>query len=151
MKLSVNWSKGMRCCISLAAGLVVLAGLGCSRESFDVAPVHGTVSVDGKPLFQGKVMFAPVAKGEGSPGKPGWSRIELNGAYRLSTFRKNDGAVIGEHWVTIVNSNEELPEGVPEFARFMVPQKISVEPGNDNLIDIKLTSKTIKEFREDDR
>jgi hypothetical protein len=128
-----------------------MAVAGCGQEAYEVAPVHGMVSVDGKPLFQGKVMFAPVTKGEGNPGKPGWSRIESDGAYRLTTFKQNDGAVIGEHWVTIINSEEELPEDVPEFSRFMVPKRVSVAPGKDNQINIELTSKVIKEYREDDR
>jgi hypothetical protein len=129
----------------------LLTAAGCGGESYDVAPVHGIVSVDGKPLFQGKVMFAPVSKGEGHPGRPAWSPIASNGAYRLRTFKKDDGAVVGEHWVTIINTEEELPEDVPEFARFMVPKRVTVAPGKDNEIDIKLTGEVIEEFREDDR
>jgi hypothetical protein len=124
---------------------------GCGRSSFEIAPVHGAVSVDGKPLFQGKVMFAPRAKGERDPGKPAWGEIAKDGAYRLTTFKKDDGAVVGEHWITIINSNEELPEGVPEFARFMAPKPVTVAPGKDNRIDVQLTSAIIKEYREDDR
>lgn len=136
-----------------ASCLVALtAAAGCERPSFNLAPVHGKVSVDDKPLFQGKVMFAPVATGEiGNPGKPGWGKIEPDGTFRLTTIEKDDGAVIGEHWVTIVNSAEELPEGVPKFARFMVPHKVTVASGKDNLIDIKTTSKVIRENMEDDR
>jgi hypothetical protein len=141
----------MRRGMSLIVGVAALAVAGCGRESFDVAPVHGVVSVDGKPLFQGKVMFAPVSKGEGNPGKPAWSAIASDGAYRLTTFKKDDGAIIGEHWVTIINTEEELPEDVPEFARFMVPKRVTVTPGKDNEIDIKLTGEVIEEFREDDR
>jgi hypothetical protein len=97
-------------------------------------------------------MFAPVAKGENNnPGKPALGKIESDGAYRLTTFDMNDGAVVGEHWVTIINSDEELPDGVPEFARFMVPKKFTVAPGKDNSIDIKLKSDIIEENREDDR
>jgi hypothetical protein len=124
---------------------------GCSGEAYQVAPVHGVVSIDNKPLFQGKVMFAPIAKGDGNPGKPAWSDISPEGAYRLTTFKKDDGAVIGDHWVTIINSKEELPDGVPEFARFMVPKPATVAPGKDNQIDLKLTSETIEKYLEDDR
>jgi hypothetical protein len=132
--------------------VAIVPAAGCNRSSFDVAPVHGGVTVDGKPLFQGKVMFAPVAKGEvTNPGKPAWSKIGSDGAYRLTTFQADDGAVVGEHWVTIINSAEALPEGVPEFARFIVPKKVNVVAGEDNQIDIKLTSAIIKENREDDR
>lgn len=133
--------------VALAAAVV-----GCSKSSFPVAPVHGEVTADGKPLFQGKVMFAPVAQAENSnPGKPAWGAIGADGSYRLSTFRKDDGAVIGEHWVTIVNSDEQLPENVPEFARVTLPKRVTVNAGQDNAIDIALTSAIIEENFEDDR
>jgi hypothetical protein len=141
------------CCRIFSILVTALAAAaGCNRTSFDVAPVHGVVTVDGKPLFQGKVMFAPVATAENAnPGKPGWGNIESDGAYRLTTFEKEDGAVVGEHWVTIVNSDEKLPAGVPKFARLMVPTKVTVSAGDDNSIDIKLTNEIIEENMEDDR
>jgi hypothetical protein len=136
----------------LACFAALLIASGCSRSAFEVAPVHGVVAVDDKPLFQGKVMFAPVAKGDSpNPGKPAWGDIGSNGTFRLTTFKKDDGAVVGEHWVTIVNSAEQLPEGVPKFARFMVPKKVTVAPEKDNQIDIKLTSEVVREYTEDDR
>jgi hypothetical protein len=136
----------------ILGALVVASAFGCSRSGFDVAPVHGTVTADDKPLFQGRVMFAPSAKGENmEPGKPAWGDIDKNGNYRLSTFTSNDGAVIGEHWVTVINSGEDLPDDVPEFSRIVLPKRMAVVAGKDNQLDIKLTSKTIKENREDDR
>src|SRR5262245_19929819 len=115
------------CLVSLSAAA------GCTRSPFEVAPVHGVVTVDDKPLFQGKVMLPPVAKTEtANPGKPSLGTIESNGAYRLTTFSKDDGAVVGEHWVTIINSAEQLPDGVPKFARFMMPEKVTVAPAKDN-------------------
>ena len=97
-------------------------------------------------------MFAPVAKGDGAnPGKPAWGKIAKDGTYRLTTYPADDGAVVGEHWVTIINSDEELPEDVPEFARIILPDKMTVAAGKDNQLDIELTSEVIKENREDDR
>jgi hypothetical protein len=125
---------------------------GCADSSFDVAPVHGKVTADGKPLFQGKVMFAPVSKGDvANPGKPAWSKINEDGTYRLTTFKTDDGAVVGEHWVTVINSEEDLPEDVPEFARLMLPERRTVVAGKDNQHDIALTSAIIEANREDDR
>jgi hypothetical protein len=143
----------MRTVYLVLIAIVALALVnGCNRSAYEVAPVHGVVTVDGKPLFQGKVMYAPVAVAGGKdPGRPAWGNIASDGAYRMSTYSPGDGAIIGEHWVTIVNSKEELPDDVPEFARFIVPTKFKVVPGTDNKIDIALTSETIEEFREDDR
>ena len=142
----------MRRDLMFASYIIAFATLaGCGKESFDLAPVHGNVSVDGKPLFQGKVMFAPTAKGERNPGKPAWGDIASDGGFRLTTFKKDDGAVVGDHWVTIINSDEELPEDVSEFARIMLPKTVSVTAGKDNQIDIKTTSEIIEKYREDDR
>jgi hypothetical protein len=97
-------------------------------------------------------MFAPVATSDKiEPGKPAWGEIDKNGEYRLSTFSRGDGAVVGEHWVTLINSGEDLPDGVPEFSRLLLPQKMKVVSAQDNRLDIELTSKVIKENREDDR
>src|SRR5215203_981465 len=117
--------------------LVLLLALpGCNRTSLNLAPVHGKITIDNKPLFQGKVMFAPVAKGDDvNPGKPAWGNIQSNGTFRLTTNKTDDGAVVGEHWVTIMNSEEKLPEGVPEFARLIAPKKATVAAKTDNEIN----------------
>jgi hypothetical protein len=142
----------MRRAFAILCLVATCLATGCNRSSFNLAPVHGTVTADGKPFFQGRVMFAPSAAGQGvDPGKPAWGEIEKDGTYRLTTFSPNDGAVVGEHWVTVINSAEELPKGVPNFSRLMLPQRMKVVPGKDNQLDIKLTSLVIKTNREDDR
>ena len=123
---------------------------GCNRSTLELAPVHGKVMIDSKPLFQGKVMFAPVAKGDSvRPGKPAWGNIQPDGTFRLTTLKKDDGAVVGEHWVTIMNSDEKLPKGVPEFARLIVPKKATVAPNNDNEINFAFSSSDVKKLAED--
>src|ERR1044071_4003334 len=98
------------CPLRLCVILLFLALVpGCNRPSFNLAPVHGKVTVDNKPLTKGKVMFAPIAPaGVENPGKPAVGNIETSGNYWLTTFSKNDGAVVGEHWVTIINTSEEV-------------------------------------------
>jgi hypothetical protein len=115
--------------------------------------VRGKVLLSNKPLPQGAIMFAPLAQGENaSAGKAGVGRIQEDGTYTLTTYEKGDGAVVGEHWVTIVNHDEDnLPDGVPEFARIQVPEKKVVVAGKENQIDITLSSDEIKKYREDDR
>ncbi len=137
----------------LAATWLMLAATvaGCNRSPYELAPVHGTVTVEGTPLFQGKVLFSPIAKGDNvNPGRPAFGKLQSDGTYRLTTFKKNDGAVVGEHWVTIINVEEDLPDGVPEFARVTVPARIVVVAGKDNQIDITLTKPDIRKYREDD-
>jgi hypothetical protein len=127
-----------------------LALSGCNRSSLELAPVHGKVTIDNKPLFQGKVMFAPVAKGDHvNAGKPAWGNIQSDGTFRLTTYKNDDGAVVGEHWVTIMNSDEKLPKGVPAFSRLIVPKKVTVAANNDNEINFAFSSSDIKKLSED--
>src|SRR3954470_5912661 len=123
---------------------------GCNHSSLELAPVHGKVTIDNKPLFQGKVMFAPVAKGNDvNPGKPAWGNIQADGTFRLTTYKNDDGAVVGEHWVTIMNSEEKLPKGVPEFSRLVVPKKATVGATADNEINFAFASGDVKKLAED--
>jgi hypothetical protein len=135
------------CCLWLAFILVLP---GCHRSSLELAPVHGKVMIDGKTLFQGKVMFAPVAKVDAvNPGKPGWGDIQADGSFRLTTIKKDDGAVVGEHRVTIMNSDEKLPKGVPAFSRLIVPKKAIVAANTDNEINFAFSSSEVKKLSED--
>src|SRR3990172_2569518 len=87
---------------------VVLAMTGCSRSPYELAPVHGRVTLDGRPLSQSKVMFAPVEVGDNpNPGKPAFGLVQDDGSFVLTTYRTNDGAIVGEHWVSIVRLTTE--------------------------------------------
>jgi hypothetical protein len=96
-------------------------------------------------------MFAPIASEEAkAPGKPAFGTIESDGLYRLSTFAKNDGAVVGDHWVTILNV-KDVPDGTPEFERLTYPKKVNIVADRDNDVDIKLTTAIIKKYGGDNR
>lgn len=141
--------RSLRLCVRFSV-IAILAG--CNRSNFNLAPVHGRVTIDNKPLFQGNVMFAPIARaGQENPGKPAFGKIQSNGDYHLTTFAQGDGAIVGQHWVTIINVGEDLPEGVPEFARVTAPEKVTVTAGNDNQIDIRLTRQIVKKYGADNR
>ncbi len=132
---------------------VLLSMSGCNRPPYDLAPVHGTVTIENEPFAQGSVVFAPIAKGEETRiGKVAAGRLQPDGKYRLSCYRKDDGAVVGEHWVTIINLDEDnMPKGIPEFASIRVPEKKVVSAGKDNEINISLTKAEVRKYREDDR
>src|SRR5256885_12551631 len=100
--------------IAPVVSLVFFSDLaGCHRSPLELAPTHGKVTIANKPLTSGKVRFAAIAKGDDvNPGKPAWGKIESDGTFRLTTYRNDDGAVVGDHWVTIINSEEDLPKGV---------------------------------------
>jgi len=139
---------------SVAAAAVILLA-GCEKTPFEVAPVRGTVTIDGQPLTIGRVMFAPAATSDGlNAGKPALGTIRTGGGYVLSTYGEDDGAVVGEHTVTILGPPKRLPGATPvstrvnglTFSRLTVPRRFSVAAGQENQIDIKLTSEDVARY-----
>jgi hypothetical protein len=102
--------------------LALLAALnGCSRrQGLETAPVSGKVTYRGKPLPNGTVMFVP---GEG-PAATG--EIRPDGSYTLGTYTATDGAVLGNHKVSITalqNVGEALPEQRSPTPSSLLPAK----------------------------
>ena len=89
----------IRCCLALLAGLVV----GCEAEepapppAPALVPVHGTITVDGKPLDKAVVAFLPTFSGQGTHSVGETNR---DGRYELSTLGQ-PGAGVGEYRVVV--------------------------------------------------
>lgn len=136
---------GILCAALLGAAAVTV---GCSKSPYELAPVHGRVTIDNRPLAQAKVMFAPVEiAGNPNPGKPAFGLIKDDGQFVLTTYKPEDGAIIGEHWVTIINL--EKPQKAASttnrnaFSRLTLSQRITVHPDQDNALDLKLTAQDV--------
>jgi hypothetical protein len=137
--------------LSASGLLVVLAlisGGGCSKSPYSTSPVKGLVTLDGQPLGEGKVMFTPVAQGDPSKtGKAGYGPLNPDGSFVVSTYGSEDGAIVGPHWVTVVQTilpntataTPDTAEGV-KFKRYKFPQQQTVAAGQENQLDIALTS-----------
>jgi len=134
---------------SILAGLLVCGMLGCgSGAPYDLAPVHGKLTVGNRPLAGAKVMFAPVANGDQpGAGKPGVGLTESDGNFTLTTYSDGDGAVVGEHWVTIFAPVAAAPEksapgdpasSEPKYKRMSIPKKQIVAADQENVIDLAL-------------
>lgn len=112
---------------------------GCGGD-MDVAPVSGTVTLDGQPLDRASVLFEP------ENGRPSYGVTDGRGRYRLLYTRDQDGAEVGECRVKI--STLMQPEGpsAPKPAE-RVPQRYAKDPirvvveAKRNTIDIELSSR----------
>lgn len=89
--------------LPLACGLA--AGCGDSRT----APVSGRVTLNGKPLPNASVTFAPVGgKGNVEPGPSSAGKTDADGRYTLELIGQDGrGAVIGKHKVMIALVDEK--------------------------------------------
>jgi len=125
-----------------------------------IAPVKGKISFMGKAIDTGVIMF----HSETGPAAVG--NIQKDGTYVLTTLRKNDGAIVGNHTVTIQATRvgagtmeepksleEEIKQSratkilVPGKVTSLVPEKyattvtstLKVEVKNqDNILDFDL-------------
>lgn len=132
----------------LATIVVVLTFVmaGCSRAPFDTAPVEGTVTIDGQPLKGGKVVFAPIAEeGSAESGKSAIGPIQSDGTYSLTTYSSGDGAVVADHWVTVLIPEQAVvPNGDPKkFKRLTMREKKIVAGDQNNVIDLLITKQEI--------
>lgn len=127
---------------------------GCSQSPYELAAVTGVVTIDGRPFHGGKVMFAPVAKGESRKvGRPSFGLLGTDGRFELTTYEDGDGAVVGEHWATLIQfpPDERDPSAtavpaLPDFERVTYPQRVTVASGSENTINLEFTRDHVSRF-----
>jgi hypothetical protein len=123
---------------------LLIVAAGCSRSELQIAPVRGSVTLDGKPVFEAKLVFQP----EG-PGSPSYGFTDQNGRYELGYKRGVKGARLGWHSVSIVMDTEIVgPDGNPVHRPQLVPARYNektelrgeVKRGDDNEFNFALES-----------
>ena len=82
--------------------LLLFLLVGCSRYP-DTVPVSGKILYNGEPLKFGSVMFQP------RQGQPARAQIQPDGTFALGTYKKEDGAVLGEHRVRVMCYTSQNP------------------------------------------
>jgi hypothetical protein len=94
----------MRRRLAVLAAFIVFV-IGCSNEPFQVAPVSGRVTLDGKPVEKASVMFQPVASnGNINPGPGSYAITDADGRYTLKLIGlEKPGAAVGVQKVRIAN------------------------------------------------
>lgn len=85
----------------------VIAGCSAGVDRPETAPVSGTVVYKGQPVEGATVSFMA----DGAP-RAASGVTDADGKFQLSTFELNDGALIGEHVVTI--SKQEAGATAPQ-------------------------------------
>ena len=102
----MNWSR-----LLCSAGVVVLASLaGCGGGGPKYVKVSGTVTLDGKPLADAVVQFAPKgSKDNQNPGKSSSGYTDANGHYVLKVSNEDkEGALVGTHVVRINMKGQDM-------------------------------------------
>ena len=85
------------------AAITIAAVTGCGDGRFPTAPVSGSVTLDGKPLTNGTVIFTP------KQGWPAQGTLDSEGRFTLTTYNAGDGAILGPNQVVVIAVTEEDP------------------------------------------
>lgn len=123
-------------CLTL---LLLLASSGCDSRPSRV-PVSGKVLIDGEPLKYGTVVFVPEA------GRQSTGPIDENGAFALTCYEPNDGALVGKHRVEILASeaisNTSLKWHAPKkYSDRKTSELVQQVDGSMDSVEITLTWK----------
>jgi hypothetical protein len=99
--------------ISLLGALgwtLALGGCSVDPNLPKLAKVHGTVTYNGKPLNSGHIVFTPATGKGGETGEVATGEISPDGTYEMTTFSTGDGAILGQHIVTVESRSGEMPK-----------------------------------------
>ena len=125
---------------------LTLCGCGDGLKKFRTAKVSGEIVCDGQPIGNVRITFGPVASNKTlEAGKVGLATAEEDGTFVVSTYTKNDGAVVGFHNVIVASPD---PEEFPKFTckcetdPRKIATNIEVVEGADNKFKIVLPLKT---------
>jgi hypothetical protein len=138
--------NSLRCIFAslLWTGLFIATGCNGSKGDFAVAPTHGTIeTVDGKTIASGRVQLSPIASDStGKAGKAAGGEIK-DGQFVLTTYGKDDGAVIGKHKVRLLEpfQAEEGDVGAGQVTKHhceIAPESQTVEiVAGQNVLELK--------------
>ena len=139
----VNLLSHFASVLALTGALVVLTG--CSDGNPPRVSVAGTVLVDGQPLTKGSITFVPVG------GRPSRGTIGQDGRFELACFHDDDGALLGEHRVSVIsrtiNGSKVQRHAPSRYANHHTSGiKVEITEPVDDLV-IELTSKDDKKRR----
>ncbi len=108
--------------------------LGCSKPgTAPTVPARGTLLHNGRPAQAARIIFTPKA------GRPATGNTDDEGHFVLSTFESDDGAVPGEHTVTVSDLKRNWNQD-PSKSRFPTPYErpdttplvVEVKPEDEN-------------------
>ena len=119
--------------------LMVLVVVGCGAGGPELGEVSGIVTLDGKPVPNAFVTFAPEAAG-----RPSQAKTDEEGRYKLQFSPSREGALLGHHDVRVStqdidDAGRSLPERIPEQYHAQGSIPVTIREGA-NEINLELTT-----------
>ncbi|WP_241676355.1 carboxypeptidase-like regulatory domain-containing protein [Bremerella volcania] len=142
MKLPYALSR--RLAATALASIALIGLVGCGSGS-GVAPVSGTVTLDGEPLANALVSFYPQEEGK----RFSTGTTDASGHYELVYTNDQQGAAIGRHTVKITTATVQGEGGPAKPPKEKLPAKyndqselvVEVASGSNSNTDFDLQSK----------
>ena len=100
----------LECCAGMAV-FALAAGYGGPEGAADrqpTAPATGIVTHIGKPVEGATITFVPAINPV-----PAYGITDAEGKFELTTYEQDDGAIVGEHFVTINKTTGATPPSGP--------------------------------------
>lgn len=109
----------LKCLLTALAIPALLAGIaGRGGSGPTIVPVTGRVTLDDEPVEGATVMMIPAE------GRPATGLTDTKGEFRMTTLGDNDGAVVGNHRITV--SLVKLPEGPIDYEVADSPESLKL-------------------------
>ena len=130
--------------VLLLAGACTSIGCGEAHQK-RVVPVSGIVSVDGEPVTEGYIIFTPVVSSESdslNSGKSASGTLDAIVSFKLTTYNKEDGAMVGKHLVHFYKPDPEDDEQYVDDPFLPGGKEVEMEVmEGSNWFEIELNSK----------
>ena len=125
---------------------------GCGPPGLpNMVPIRGTVTLDGKPLSTGKVLYLPSVPG----GRQASGEISADGKFQLTTLRTGDGAQAGDYKIVVIAyqpyagdpTREEIEAAGGKLERKLaIPEKFTTPETSGLAEKVDSTHSGIKNF-----
>jgi hypothetical protein len=121
--------------VSFLAALAAPFIAGCGGgDGPRLAPVEGTVTLDGQPLAGASVVFQP------EHGRPSVGETDDAGRYKLDYTRDKPGAMLGKHRVSISTFREADPDADDPAHRKGQPERVPAKYNVETTLEVEVTA-----------
>jgi hypothetical protein len=95
---------------SICIAVIALSSCcGCgNKDEFEIAPVSGAITLNGRPLVDARIGFEPMAiNGSLAGGSGSYGTTDSQGTFQLATVTGRRGAIVGRHrvWIRTIKLN----------------------------------------------
>jgi hypothetical protein len=144
--MTLKTTMAVSCLIATA----VLSLTGCGGPATPpTGKVSGIVTLDDQPLPKGQVRFMPD-KSKGTMGRMAVGVIGSDGRFVLTSFKRDDGALVGFHKVVII-CEEEVPPFDPKVPppppKSLIPIRYTDDKTSGMTAEVKSGAKNEFEFK----